>query len=66
MEYLFAPPTHTSGGGGDFLDIPCTQGQLLIDAKLFSGTTKYQKFLLAPKIKLFGLHKIAWFSSMAK
>ena len=31
-------------------------------AKLFSGTTQYQKFLLSPKINLFGLHKIAWCS----
>ena len=31
-----------------------------MDAKLFNGTSKYQKFLLSPKINLFGLHKIAW------
>ena len=30
-----------------------------MDAKLFNGTTKYQKFLLSPKLNLFGLHKIA-------
>ena len=54
------PHTHTSGRGGGLLDLPCTQGQLLTDAKLFSGTSQYQKFLLSPKINLFGLHKIAW------
>ena len=54
------PHTHTSGGGGGLLDLPCTKGQLLMGAKLFSGTTQYQKFLLSPKINLFGLHKIAW------
>ena len=52
------PPPHTSGGG--LLDLPCTQGQLLMGAKLFSGTTQYRKFLFTPKINLFGLHKIAW------
>ena len=31
-----------------------------MDAKLLNGTTKYQKFVLSPKINLFGLHKIAW------
>ena len=40
--------------------LPCTQGQLLMDAKLFSETTKYLKFLLSLKINLFGLHKTAW------
>ena len=36
--------THTSrGGGGGLFDLPCTQGQLFMDAKLFIGTTKYQK-----------------------
>ena len=57
MEYLFA---HTSGAGG-LLDLLCTKGRLLMDAKMFSGYTKYHKFLLSPKINLFGLHKIAWF-----
>ena len=52
------PPTHTSGGGGGLFDLPCTQEQLFMDAKLFNGTTKYQKFLLSLKINLFGLHKI--------
>ena len=59
----FSPPpphTHTSGGGGCLFDLPCTQGQLFMDAKLFNGTSQYQKFLLSPKINLFGLHKIAW------
>ena len=46
----YPPHTHTSGGGGGLLDLPCTQGQLLMDAKLFNGTTKYQKLLLSPKI----------------
>ena len=58
------PPTHTQtqthlGRGGGLLDLPCSKGKLLMDAKLFSGTTKYQNFLLSPKINLFGLHKIA-------
>ena len=44
----YPPHTHTSGGG--LLDLPCAQGQLLMDAKLFNGTTKYQKLLLSPKI----------------
>ena len=47
-------------GGGGLFDLPCTQGQLFMDAKLFNGTSKYHKFLLFPKINLFGLHKIAW------
>ena len=46
----YPPHTHTSGRGGGLLDLPCTQGQLLMDAKLFNGTTKYQKLLLSPKI----------------
>ena len=57
----FCPPppnTHTSGGGGGLFDLPCTQGQLFMDAKLFNGTTKYQKFLLSPKINLFRLQKL--------
>ena len=29
-------------------------------AKLFSGTTQYQKLLFSPKINLYELHKIAW------
>ena len=50
----YCPPnTHTSGGGGGLFDLPCTQGQLFMDAKLFNGTTKYQKLLLSPKINLF-------------
>ena len=53
--------THTSGGGGGGLfNLPCTQGQLFMDAKLFNGTTKYQTFILSRKINLFGLHKIVW------
>ena len=44
-NYL-SPHTHTSGEGGGL--IPCTQRQLLMEAKLFSGTTKYQNFLLSP------------------
>ena len=57
------PPSHThtpQQGGGGLFDLSCTQGQLFMDGKLFIGTTKYQKFLLSPKINLFGLHKIAW------
>ena len=45
MELLFLPPTHTPReGGGGLFHLPCTQGQLFMDAKLFNGTTKYQKF----------------------
>ena len=47
----YPTPTHTPREGG---------GGLFMDAKLFNGTTKYQKFLLSPKINLFGLHKIVW------
>ena len=49
MEYIFAPPplAHTSGGGGGLLDLPCTQGQLLMDVKLFSGTTNCQKDIVS-------------------
>ena len=59
----YPPPTNTHtplDGGWGLFDLPCTQGQLFMDAKLFNGTSKYQKFLLSPKINLFGLHKIAW------
>ena len=59
-NYLSPPHTHLGRGGG-LLDLPCTQGQLLMGAKLISWTTKYPKFLLSPKINLFGLHKIAWY-----
>ena len=44
----YPPHSHTSGGGGGLLDLPCTQGQSLMDAKLFNGTTRYQKLLLSP------------------
>ena len=74
----YPPHTHTSGGGGGLLDLPCTQGQLLMDAKLFNGTTKCRKLLLPPKItylyyiKLHGVQGnpsgiVAWsFASMPK
>ena len=52
------PHTHTSGGGRGLFDLPCNQGKLFMDAKLFNGTTKYQTFILSPKINLFGLHKM--------
>ena len=51
------PPTRLGGGGGGgggLFDLPCIQGQLFMDAKLFNGTTKYQKFLMSPKINLLG------------
>ena len=44
------------------LDLPCIQRQLLLDAKLFSGTTKCQKDIVSEKkpsldnIKLHGVH----------
>ena len=41
-----SPHTPREGGGGLF-DLPCIQGQLFMDAKLFNGTTKYQKFLFS-------------------
>ena len=42
-NYLPPYPTHKHlGRVGGSLDLPCTQGQLLMDAKLFSGTTKCQ------------------------
>ena len=53
-------PTHTLGGGGGLFDLPCTKGQLLMDAKLFNGTTKYQKFFLSPKITYLDYIKFAW------
>ena len=62
----YPPHTHISGGGGGLLDLTCTQGQLLIDAKLFNGTTEYQKLLLSPKItyldyiKLHGIGLCSW------
>ena len=56
-NYL-TPHTHLGRGRGLF-DLPCTQGQLFMDAKLFNGTTKYLTFILSAKINLFGLHKIA-------
>ena len=58
----YSPPpthTHTPREGGGIFDLPCTQGQLFMEAKLLSRTSEYQKFLLSPKIILFGLHKIA-------
>ena len=60
VKYGITIPRHTPReGGGGLFDLPCTQGQLFMDVKLFNGTTKYQKFL-SPKLNLFGLHKIAW------
>ena len=57
----YPPTTHTHlGRGRGLFDLLPTQGQLFMDAKLFNGTTKYQTFILSPKINLFGLHKIAW------
>ena len=58
-NYLPPPHTHTSGGG--LLDLPCTKDNYLWVRNCSVGPlTKYQKFLLSPKINLFGLHKIAW------
>ena len=55
-NYPPPPRTHLRRERGLF-DLPCAQGQLFKDAKLFNGTTKYQTFILSPKINLFGLHK---------
>ena len=37
----YSPPPHTSGGVGEggLFDLPCTQGQLFVDAELVNGTT---------------------------
>ena len=51
-NYPPPPHTHLGEGGGGLFNLPCTQGQLFMDAKLFNGTTIYQKFLLSPKIKV--------------
>ena len=42
----YSPHTHTLEGGWErgLIRLPCTQGQLYMDAKLFDETTKYQKF----------------------
>ena len=57
------PHTHTPREEeGGLFDLPCTQGQLFMDAKLFDGTSKYQKVLLSPQItyldyiKFHGVH----------
>ena len=58
---LLSLHTHTHlvrVGGGGLFDLPCTQGQLLMDAKLSLGPLN-TKTILSPKITLFGLHKIA-------
>ena len=49
MEQLFSPfpSTHTSSGDRGLLDLPCIKTQLLMDAKLFSGTTKCQKDIVS-------------------
>ena len=59
-NYPLPTHTHTHISGGGLFDLPCTQGQLFMDVKLFNGTTKYQKFLLSSEINLFRLHKISW------
>ena len=60
-ENNYLPPhTHTQLGGGGLFDLLCTQGQLLMDWKLLNGATKYQKFLLFPKITYLDYIKIAW------
>ena len=39
----YFPPTHTHTlggvGGGGLFDLPCTKGQLFMDAELVNGTT---------------------------
>ena len=59
-NYSPLPHTHTSGVGRGPIRLTLHQVQLFMDAKLFNGTFKYQKFLLSPRINLFGLHIIAW------
>ena len=44
-NYSLLPLTHTPREArGGLFDLPCTQGQLFMDVKLFNGTTKYQFF----------------------
>ena len=38
-NYSPPPPTHTLGRRGCLLDLPSTQGQLLMGATLYSGST---------------------------
>ena len=54
----YPPYTHTSGGGVAYSTYLAPKDNY--SSKLFNGTTKYQTFILSPKINLFGLHKIAW------
>ena len=37
---------HISVGGGGLFDLPCTQGQLFMDAKLFNGSNIIPKVLI--------------------
>ena len=50
--------THLGRGIGGLFDLACTQGQIFMDAKLFNGTTKYQNFLISPKINLLDYIKL--------
>ena len=53
MEKLFPPhtPREWGGGGGvGLLGLPYSQEHLLMDAKLFSGTTKCRKDLFSENI----------------
>ena len=53
------PPPHTHlGRGGGLLDLPWIQRQLRI--QICSVGPLNGKKILSPKIKQFGLHKIAW------
>ena len=44
----YSPLQHTHLGRviWGLFDLACTQGQFFMDAKLFNGTTKYQKILI--------------------
>ena len=61
-NYYHPPPppphthTHSHTAGGGLFDLPCTQGQLFMDAKLFIGTTYYK----IPKIVFVFENKPIW------
>ena len=50
IKELLSPPHIPREGEGAKFDLPCTRGQLHMDAKLFNGTTKYKKNLIVSEI----------------